>query len=247
MKQAVWRLSGWAVRAAVGVAAFLTAQPPNRLTAQVGHDPASSPYRDIVLRPAPVVFVGHLFGDRGRVGAGVSNAFTFGGRYEIPAGRSLLFQLSTAYLSGDRYIIDPGADSTSPARRTGPFKSDVALAEVGLQLRLTGAKSWHRVAPYVGTAIGLMFDVNSPGDTTGSGYKFGTKLTIAGATGVRWYPSRRWMITAEARAHLWRLKYPVSFHDSTQASDGSRVVPLTEPLNDWTLHPWFSLGIGWTF
>jgi len=241
------RLEGWKVGRWMILGMVLCTIPTVQLSGQVGHDPASSPYRDVVLRPAPVVFVGHLSADRGRAGAGMSNAFTFGGRYEIPAGRSLLFQLSTAYLSGDRYIIDPRADSTSPARRTGPFKSDVALAEVGLQLRLTGAKSWHRVAPYVGTAIGLMFDVNSPGDTTGSGYKFGTKLTIAGATGVRWYPSRRWMITAEAQAHLWRLKYPVSFHDSTQASDGSRVVPLTEPLNDWTLHPWFSLGIGWTF
>jgi len=235
------RLRAWAGLVFLGL---LT--PWHLSSGQVGHDPASSPYRDVVLRPAPVVFVGHLSADRGRAGAGMSNAFTFGGRYEIPVGRSLLFQLNTAYLSGDRYILDPRADSTSPARRTGPFKSDVALVEVGLQLRLAGAKSWHRVAPYVGTGIGLMFDVNSPGDTTGSGYTFGTKLTIAGATGVRWYPSRRWMITAEARAHLWRLKYPLSFH-ADLASDGSRVVPLTEPLNDWTLHPWFSLGIGWTF
>jgi len=43
MKEAVWRLSGWAVRTAIGVAALLTAQPPNRLTAQVGHDPRTLP------------------------------------------------------------------------------------------------------------------------------------------------------------------------------------------------------------
>jgi hypothetical protein len=225
----------------------LTNIPTFHLSAQVGHDPGASPFRDIPLRPGPVVVVGHLSGDRGIAGAGMSNARTVGARYEIPAGRSLLFQFNAAYLSGDRFILDPRADSTSPARRTGPFKSEVALAEVGLQLRLTGAKSWHGFAPYAGTAIGLMFDVNSPGDTTGSGYRFGTKLTIAGATGVRWYPSRRLMINAEARAHLWRLKYPLSFHDDTQAADGSRVLPLTDPLNDWTLHPWFSLGIGWTF
>ncbi len=171
---------------------------------------------------------------------------TVGARYELPAGRSILFQFSAAYLSGDRFILDPRVDSTDPGRRTGPFKSDVALAEIGLQLRFTGGKSWRGLAPYAGTALGLMFELNSPGDTTGSGYKFGTKLTIAGATGVRWYPSRRLMINGEARAHLWRLKYPLAFHEA-RAPDGSRVVPLTEPLNDWTLHPWFSLGIGWTF
>jgi len=43
------------------------------------------------------------------------------------------------------------------------------------------------------------------------------------------------------------LKYPLSFKDATQASDGSRVIPLTQPLNDWTLHSWISLGIGWIF
>jgi len=237
-----WKVGRWMILGMV-----LSNIPTVQLSAQVGHDPGASPFRDIPLRPGPVVVVGHLSGDRGIAGAGLSNARTVGARYEIPAGRSLLFQFNAAYLSGDRFILDPRADSTSPARRTGPFKSEVALAEVGLQLRLTGAKSWHGFAPYAGTAIGLMFDVNSPGDTTGSGYRFGTKLTIAGATGVRWYPSRRLMINAEARAHLWRLKYPLSFHDDTQAADGSRVLPLTDPLNDWTLHPWFSLGIGWTF
>src|SRR6266508_4700532 len=247
MRRAVWRFGGLAVRTAIGLAALLTAQPPNRLTAQVGHDPGSSPYRDILLHSGPVFFVGHLGTDSGVAGAGTSNALTFGARYEIPAGRSLHFQFTGAYLHGDRFILNPRADSSSPARRTGPFTSDLALVEVGMQLRLTGGKTWRGLAPYLGTGLGMMFDVNSPGDTTGSGYRFGTKLTLALASGVRWYPARRVMINCDVRAHLWRLKYPFSFHDSTQASDGSRVIPLTQPLNDWTLHPWISLGIGWIF
>lgn len=245
MKRAVWRFGGLAVRFGLLLGVFLTAQPANRLTAQIGHDPASSPYRDIPLHSGPVVFVGHLSADRGRAGVGPSNAFTIGARYEIPAGRSLVFQFSSAYLQADRFIVDPSVDSTAPTRRVGPVKSDLALAEVGLQLRLTGAKTWRGLAPYVGTAIGFMFDVNSPGDTTDSGYRFGTKISIAAATGVRWYASRHLTLTGDVRAHLWRLKYPLSFH--TPAPDGSRIVPLAQPLSDWTLHPWISLGIGWTF
>ena len=84
----------------------------------------------------------------------------------------------------------------------------------------------------------------SPPDL-GSGYQFGSKLTLSGSTGLRWYPSRRLMVNADLRAQMWRLRYPVSFH--TPASDGSRVVPLADPLTDWTLHPWISLGVGWTF
>jgi len=238
-------MRGWST---VVVAVFLSVGPTVRPSdGQVGHDPASSPYHDILLHSGPVFFAGHLSGDRGNAGAGMSNATTFGARYEIPAGRSLHFQFTGAYLHGDRFIINPRADSSSPARRAGPFKSDLALVEVGMQLRLTGGKTWHGLAPYVGTGLGMMFDVSSPGDTTKSGYQFGTKLTIAFATGVRWYPARRVMISGDVRAHFWRLKYPVSFHDSSLAPDGSRVIPLSQPLSDWTLHPWISLGIGWIF
>jgi hypothetical protein len=224
---------------------FLSNIPTVQLSAQMGHDPATSPYRDILLHPGPMVFVGHMSGDRGRSGAGPSDALTFGARYEIPAGHSMLFQLTTAYLHGNRFIYDPRADSTSPERRVGPVKSDLALAEVGLQLRLTGAKTWHGLAPYVGTGLGMMFDVNSPGDTTGSGYAFGTKFSLAFATGVRWYPARRIQIDGDVRAHFFRLRYPLSFHNP--APDGSLVVPLTQNLTDWTVHPWISLGVGWTF
>src|SRR5947208_875291 len=241
------RLESWNVGRWMLLWMFLSNIPTVQLSAQVGHDPAHSPYRDILLHSGPVLFVGHLGADRGTAGAGTSNALTLGARYEIPAGRALHFQFTGAYLHGDRFIIDPRADSSTPARRTGPVKSDLGLFEIGMQLRLTGGKTWHGVAPYVGTGLGLMFDVNSPGDTTGSGYQFGTKLTIAFATGVRWYPARRVMINGDVRAHFWRLKYPVSFHDSSLAPDGSRVIPLSQPLSDWTLHPWISLGIGWIF
>jgi len=219
--------------------------PSFRLAAQVGHDPADSPYQDIILRSTPILFFGHLSADRGRAGVGLSNARTLGARYEIPAGRSLLFQFTAAYLEGDRFVIDPRADSTSPERRTGPVPAAIAITDVGILLRLTGGKTWHGIAPYAGVGIGLAYDVRSGRDTTGSGYQFGTKVVLNGATGVRWYPTRRVMIDADLRAQFWRLRYPVSFH--TPAPDGSRVVPLSQPLTDWTLHPWISLGIGWIF
>jgi hypothetical protein len=233
-----WTRLSWAL-------VLLSILPSFQLSAQVGNDPANSPFRDIQLRAGPILFVGRLSNDRGRAGAGVSNALTIGSRYEVPAGRSLLLSFSAAYLQGDRFIIDPAADSSSPNRRTGPFDSNILLTDVGLQLRLTGAKTWRSVAPYVGIGVGLAFDLDSPGDTTGSGYRFGSRLTFSGATGIRWYPSRRLMLNADLRGQAWRLRYPVSFH--TQAPDGSRVVPLEEALTDWTLHPWISLGVGWTF
>ena len=238
-------LEGWKVGRWIIVGMFLSNIPTFQLSAQVGHNPGDSPYQDIPLHPSPVFFFGHLSADRGRAGAGISNARTFGARYEIPAGRSLLFQFTAAYLDGDRFIIDPRADSTSPQRRTGPVPAAIAITDVAMQLRLTGGKTWHGIAPYAGVGMGLAYDVRSGRDTTGSLYKFGTKFVLNGATGVRWYPARRIMVDADLRGQMWRLKYPVSFH--TPAPDGSRVLPLSQPLTDWTLHPWISFGIGWIF
>ena len=214
--------------------------------AQVGHNPGSSPYRDVLLLPSLSLYAGHLSADRGRVDAGPSNASTIGLRYEIPSGKSMLFQFHAAYLMGDRFIINPYADSSSAERKTGPYESNLVITEIALNHRLTGAKTWHKFAPYLGVGLGLVFDVHSPGDTTKSGYKFGTKVGLSTAAGTRWYPFRgRVIINAEARLQAWRLKYPSSFH--LQAADGSRVVPITAPLTDWTWHPWLSVGIGWNF
>ncbi len=219
--------------------------PWRALPAQEGHDPAHSPYRDIIRGAGPVFFAGHLSGGRGRAGAGPSNALALGVRYETSLGRPTVAQFTAAYLKGDRFIVNPAADSTAPGRRTGPADAGLLFTEIALQLRLTGGKTWHGFAPYLGTGIGMAFDLRSPGDTTKSDYQFGTKVTFAAATGLRWYATRQVTVQLDARALWWRLKYPPSFH--SPAPDGSRVIPITERLTDWTRHPWVSLGIGWIF
>jgi hypothetical protein len=158
----------------------------------------------------------------------------------------MLFQFHVAYLMGDPFIINPLADSSSSQRKTGPYESNLVLTEIALNLRLTGSKAWHRLGPYGGLGLGLLFDVHSPGDTTNSGYDFGTKVGITGVLGVRWYPLRRIVLNGEARGEMWRLKYPSSFH-AQLSPDGSRVLPITASLTDWTFHPWMSVGLGWTF
>ncbi len=245
MRQAVRRLGGKVIRYALGVAALLTAYPANRLTAQVGHDPAHSPFRDIARGAGPVFFVGHLSGDRGRADAGPGNGLGTGVRYELPLGRATVSQFSAAYLKADRFIRNPALDDTAAGRRTGPVETDIFLTEIALQLRLTGGKTWHGFAPYFGTGLGMAFDLRSPGDTTLSGYTFGTKLTVSTATGVRWYLTRKVTLHVDARALFWRLKYPTSFRST--APDGTRVIPITDPFTEWTGHPWLSVGIGWIF
>jgi len=139
--------------------------------------------------------------------------------------------------------VDPTKDSTSSARKTGPFPNDVVLVDAGLQLVLTGRKTWRGFAPYVGGALGVAISGTSPSDPIG--YQFGSKFFAAPNAGLRWYPARRLSVRGDFRLVLWKLNYPLAY--KVPASDGSRVLPLTASFTEWTSHPWATIGVGWTF
>src|SRR5205823_14403346 len=58
----------------------------NAVSAQVGYDPAHSPYHDIPRGAVWALSVGHLGGSRGDVGVGSSAGLTGGLRYGVPFG-----------------------------------------------------------------------------------------------------------------------------------------------------------------
>jgi hypothetical protein len=215
----------------------------NLVAAQVGHPPGHSPFHDLPRGAGPTIAFGYFGGDAGDAGVGPLSGTAWEARYELSLGGPVVITLGGSYFQTKRYIVDPYKDSMS-RRSEQPYDNDVVGVDVGLQVRLTGAKTWHGLAPHVGVALGLATGSTLAGDT--SEYDFRTKFTIAPGVGVRWYPTRRLYARLDARALLWRLRYPDTFHFPSPV-DGSRVVPLTRPLTEWTRHPWISLGVGWTF
>jgi len=211
-------------------------------TAQLGHEPSHSPYRDVRRGGVGVLTFGYLGGGRGSVGVGLSDGTTGGIRYEVPFG-AVGASLGLAYGRTNRFVVDPTKDSSSPARTSPPVANDVVLIDAGLQLVLTGRKTWRGFAPYVGGALGVAIGGTTSRDS--SGYRFGTKFTLAPNAGLRWYLARRVSVRSDFRLVLWKLNYPISYKQP--ASDGSRVLPLTAALTDWTSHPWATIGVGWTF
>jgi len=224
------------------VAVVLSVSPTVRLSGQVGHDPGHSPYHDIRRGSGPRLVLGYLSGDRGTVPVSITDGVTFGVRYEAWMGKSMSFTAGLAYGQTSRLIVDPFKDDS--VRKSGPIDDDVILADLGLQLWLTGAKTFHGFAPFVTTSLGLAFGSRLPGDT--SGYQFGTKFTFTPGAGLRWYPGRRVSVQADARLVFWKLRYPINYK-TPLSNDGTRVLPLLAPETDWTIHPWVSLGVGWTF
>ena len=206
--------------------------------AQVGYEPARSPYRDMPGGAVWVVGIGHLGGSRGDVGVGPADGVTGGVRYEVPFG-AVGASLGLAYVRPTRFIKT--LDGTW--HQTGPFRTQMALADAGLQLVLTGRKTWRRLAPFVGASIGVVVGSDTPYDS--SGYRFGTKLTLAPNAGLRWYPARRVSVRTDVRLLLWRLHYPLSYKQP--GADSTRLLAPAAPVDQWTSHPWVTIGVGWIF
>src|SRR2546430_4226112 len=150
-------------RPAVGALVWLSVVASyNVVAAQVGHEPAHSPYHDVRRGGVLVFTFGNLGGSRGSVGVGPSDGKTGGIRYEVPFG-AVGASLGLAYARMDRFVVDPFTDTTS--RKTGPFTDDVVLLDAGLQLILTGRKTWRGFAPSVGGGLGVAIGGTAPPGT----------------------------------------------------------------------------------
>ena len=220
---------------------------PIALAAQVGHPPGSSPYHDIRKGHTFTVLGGYLSGDGGQFGIGPHSGAAFGARYDIRTSRTIQLGLGIEHGSLDRLIVNPFVRLAN--RVSGPVNQSVTFAEIDLQFNVTGGKSWHRLAPYVGTAGGIAFARSTPADT--SRYEFGRKLYLAPNVGFRFFLSDRLHFRAEARAIFWKLKYPTTFQQEPVEEPGTvenpNAVITGTNLTEWDSNSWLQAGLGYSF
>lgn len=224
-------------RVAFATAFVLTAWPADHLSAQAGHDPASSPYKDLRRGLTLRVTTGYFAGSRGpdSIPVGATKGATAGLRLELQASSALIVATGVSYANTTE--LYKTAYDSSP-RTVGPINNDLVLADFGILLSLTGGKTWRGFQPYVGATMGLAFGSKIAADT--SGYNFGTKFTYAPEFGVRWYPARRVSAELAGRVLVYHLAFPSSYR--------FHVLPnILSPLSATTIHPWATFGLAWTF
>jgi hypothetical protein len=214
--------------------------------AQVGHEPGHSPYHDIHKGHSITVTYGHLGGDGGRFGIAPHSGDSYGIRYDIRAGSAVQMGLGFSRANLERLIVNPFVVLAN--RTTGPVDQTVSFGEVNLVLNLTGGKSWHRLAPFIGGAVGLSFPSGTPADT--SGFEFGHRFYLAPNIGTRIFITNRLHVRAEARATFWKIKYPTSFQqeppDQPGTTDNPNAVISDGRVSEWAATPWLQVGLGFS-
>jgi len=236
---------GRRVRLAVILAFALAGAAP--AAAQVGHDPRGTPYRDVAKGHTITAIGGYLSGDGGRFGIAPQTG-PFGGiRYEIRNSSTIAMALQVIYGDFDRLIVDPFVARAN--RVSGPVKQSVTFAEASIQFNLTGGKTWHRLAPFFSTTIGLAFPSSTPEDT--SGFELGHKVTLAPGVGFRLFLTQAIHLRAEARGMFWKLNYPPSFTREPPDDPGTPGDPhavITDGnVSEWDTSGWFQAGLGFAF
>ena len=216
------------------------------LTAQVGHTPERTPFRDLTARTNLVVQGGLLGGSGGRLGLGPSSGPLYGVRFE-----TLLSGPSDGFFEvmlgrPERLIIDPTAAAAT--RTTGPVSQSLVLVDAGLTILLAGEKTWNGLAPFVGASLGLAFGRVPAADTV-SGFRFNGKLATGPHLGFRYYATRTVSLRVEGRLLFWQLKSPsVYFQPPAQAPLDAPVLDFAnDPDSEWTSHPVLNLGLGIAF
>lgn len=233
-------------------AAVLTLATALPLSAQVGHAPASSPYRDIPNGKSLMVLVGDVGGNGGRIGVGPHNGRSYALRFDVRIGTPLNFQATIGKAQLERLVVS--ADDSVATRVKGPVDQALTMFEAGFQLNLTGKKTWNHLAPFIGAGIGYAHGASLPAGAPqdSSGYKFGGKIYLVPSLGTRIFLGNSLHLRLEARQLFWKLSYPLSYTDepaaqpSTDPNHPNAVLPSGK-RDQWSGGREFRLGLGFSF
>lgn len=235
-----------AVRAAtLGVAVLLVgvALPLRSVGAQpvVGNAPDKSPFRDLEWRQQLIPLLGTLSTSDDVAGVGPRASGYVGVRYDVHVGGPAALTSRLAFAPGERTVKDP--TRPEPARTVGTTSANLLMADVGLQVSLTGRKSWHRLVPVVGIGAGFVSDFESKPDT--GNYQFGTKFAFNWGLGLRYHSGRRVEWRVDATNYLWQLRYPDSYR--TSGTNLTPLLPAASPQNQFNGNWAFTLGAAYGF
>ncbi len=210
----------------------------------VGHEPEHSPYRDITNHQAFTIFVGRFTGTPGPAGVGAQSATAFGARLQIRLSNPIDLWATFGEAASRRLVIDAATDT---AKSLGVQRMNFLLADLGLAINLTGDKTWHALAPYVGVGLGIVRPSHVTTDP--GGFQLGTAFTLMPTIGTRWFVARPFALHFEVRDVLYRIAFPLQYYNSywIAASGAQPILSTSVPDRQWTHNFVLWVGASYTY
>ncbi|MEP6999135.1 MAG: hypothetical protein ABI969_01570 [bacterium] len=220
------------------VTALLASVPAS---AQVGHEPAKSPYVDLEYAQEFTLLGGYVRTRHDPAAIAPQNFPMLGMRYEIRLTGPLAASADIIGGSATRDPIDPLKPAAT--RKLGSVSNGVLVADAALAMNLTGERSWHSLVPQLRAGVGV---VSSRAKDDSSGFSFGTRFAFVIGGGVKFVPAgQRFQIRADVTDRIFKLDYPDAYY--RLASDNTAVLPGSTAKSFYTHHTALTLGLSYLF
>ncbi|MES2524101.1 MAG: hypothetical protein V4617_15445 [Gemmatimonadota bacterium] len=198
----------------------LISSTPALALAQVGHPPERSPYRDFEVGQSLTVSGGWLATKRDPANVAPKESFFGAVRYDVPVGGPASLYVRYMFSPSERRLLAPANPAATRVLRMESVSTSVA--DLGLELSLTGRKSWRSLSPTASAGVGLATDF-AKADT--GAYRFGTRFAFTYGLGLRYIPSSRYTFRADLINYTWQYQYPDRYF--IRASDSTSVLTDT--------------------
>jgi hypothetical protein len=208
------------------------------LAAQVGNEPEKSPYQDFVYHQDFSVFGGYFTGNKGTANVGPQSSPIFGVRYGLHIGGPAELSIRVARASSMRNVLDPSKNGA--ARELGTESDPLWIADVGINVALTGQKSYHHFVPQFGVGVGLSKS-NTSADV--GGYKFGTGFAIHFGGGLKFVTHGPWGARLDLTDYFWQLSYPNAY--LTPPTGITPILAEGQAQNEWKQNATITFGISY--
>jgi hypothetical protein len=200
-----------------------------------------SPYRYIETNQSIGPFIGYMKTDPGSQGLGPKSGAVIGMRYNIRLNGPVTLEAQVGYLPTTRTVRDTVFQGTQ-RRALGTADMQILLADLDVRFNLTGARTWHRLAPFLLFGGGVALDAHGTNaiDLTlpsNERFKFGTTFAGVLGAGVETFLTSRIGLRGDVRGTLWKLHTPSPFLVRN---------PLV-PGQQWTQNVLFSGSLAYHF
>jgi hypothetical protein len=210
--------------------------------AQVGHEPAKSPFVDVEQRHELTFFGGYFSAKKDPAKVAPQSAPLAGVLYEWRASGPVNLGVSFQTVGSKRTELDPSKPVA--ARVVGTSTEPLYAADAFLAVALTGERSWHQLMPMVGLGLGLITNAKS---ADVGGFRYGTRFAFPWGAGVRWIPGAgRFAMRADIKDWMYTIKYPQAYYTPAVAGEDPILASGTSPSR-WTNNFAMTVGASFTF
>lgn len=209
-------------------------------SAQVGHLPEKSPFRDIEGGQELTLFAGHFKAAAVPSGVAPKPGTVLGLLYQIHVGGPANLYARYAHSATSRLGIDPTLGKTN--RSLGSHSAAIGIFDVGVALNLTGMKSYHSLVPTINFGAGI---ASCSCTVTKDPFTFGTPFAISLGAGVRYVPGGHFQIRVDLNDYLYQLKTPSAYY--INSADNTPVAAQGTPRSFWKNNPTLTVGVSRLF